>query len=234
MMDQKGKILIIEDQQEIAELIAMTLKNEGYTTKICNDGLNAIPQAKEFKPHLILLDLMLPRISGEEICRQLKNSKSLAKTPVVIISAKNQEEDIVQGYEYDIQDYITKPFSTRVLKAKINNLFKSIEAVEKDQLKEVSTTLLVVRPETREVLLKGDLIQLTKSEFDILHALAKNPRSVFSRKAIVDAIRGKDFSITERSVDFQIVGLRRKLGPYKKLIETVRGSGYRYNEDAFE
>lgn len=223
-------IIVIEDDSDIQELIKYNLSKEkfkvgGYTSG--EDGLNAI---KQLKPDLILLDLMLPGIDGLEICRQLKKDSTTDNIPIIMLTAKTEESDIVSGLELGADDYITKPFSPKVLIARIRSLFRRLKAKEITEQSSIKRDNIIINPGKFEVLVKNKPISLTLTEFQILHQLAKKPGWVFTRDQLIDSIRGEDIIITDRSIDVQIVGLRKKLGKEGLQIETVRGIGYRLKE----
>jgi two-component system phosphate regulon response regulator PhoB len=207
----------------------LNLHREGYKVLMSETGEQALALARAKTPDLIVLDLMLPGIDGLEVCKRLKTDPSLRHIPVVMLTAKGEESDIVAGLELGADDYIAKPFSGKVLVARIRRLLrKTTEATDEKPV--VKAHGLVVDPSRREVSLHGTLITLTLTEFNILHTLARRPGVVFTRYQIVDAIHGDDYLVTDRAVDVQIVALRRKLGSCGKLIETVRGVGYRFKD----
>jgi two-component system phosphate regulon response regulator PhoB len=179
---------------------------------------------------LILLDLMLPKMDGLEVCRLLKNDPRTAGVSIVMLTAKGEETDVVTGLEVGADDYITKPFSPKVVIARVRNVLrrKTREAVDESTVIKVKD--MVIHPGRHEVVIKGKPVDLTFTEFRVLQFLARRPGWVFTRQQIVDAVRGEDYPVTDRSVDVQIVGLRKKLGTCGKYVETVRGVGYRFGE----
>ena len=226
----KEKILIVDDEKDLLELVQYNLAKEGYQTQTAATGEKAVKIAKLNKPDLVILDLMLPGIDGLEVCRELKAGADTKSIPIIMLTAKGEEADIVIGLELGADDYITKPFSPRVLVARVRAVLR------RRQLKVESTETalrlkdMAIDAGRREVRVSNTPIELTTSEFDILFFLAQRPGLVFTRGQIIDAIKGTDYAVTERSVDVQIVGLRRKLGEAGNNIETVRGVGYRYKE----
>jgi two-component system, OmpR family, alkaline phosphatase synthesis response regulator PhoP len=178
----------------------------------------------------VVLDLMLPGVDGLDVCRALKADAKTAHVPIVMLTAKGEEADIVTGLELGADDYMTKPFSPRVLLARIRSVLRKTSRAEGDDHEVVQVHDLVINPGRREVLYKGKGIDLTYTEFGILHLLARRPGWVFTRYQIIDGVRGEDYAVTDRSVDVQIAGLRKKLGSAGKYIETVRGVGYRFKE----
>lgn len=220
-------ILVVEDDPDIAQLLKITLAKESLDLFWVDSGNAAFAEVQEKRPDLILLDLMLPGQNGFQICESIKRSPATAHIPILMISARNQEKDILEGYQLGVDDYITKPFSPKVLVAKIRRaLDRDRDETEKAN-QVISIGSLTLDPKSRQATVDGEPMTLTKTEFDILFLLGHEQGRAFSRTEIVDAIRGKNFSVTERSIDFQIVGIRRKMGSAKALLETVRGIGYR-------
>ena len=227
---KKNHILIIEDEIDIQELIKYHLNKEGYTVTGFTCGEEGLIAAKQIKPDLILLDLMLPEIDGLEICRQLKRDSETESIPVIMITAKTDEADIVSGLEIGADDYLTKPFSPKVLIARIRSLFRRFKAKGITDQSIIELDGISINPGKFQVLINNISIALTLTEFQILHQLAGKPGWVFTREQLIDLVRGEDIIITDRSIDVQIVGLRKKLGTTGKYIETVRGIGYRFKE----
>jgi two-component system alkaline phosphatase synthesis response regulator PhoP len=225
----KEKILIVDDEEDILELLRFNLSREGYEVRCVATGEEAMKEALE-PTDLILLDLMLPGVNGLEVARYLRSDPRTRNVPIVMVTAKGEEADVVMGLELGADDYIAKPFSPRVLLARIRAVLrrKSIPHPKEDDVLRIHD--LVIHPGRREVLVTGKPVSLTFTEFGILSYLARRPGWVFTRTQIVDAVRGEDYAVTDRSVDVQIVGLRRKLGSAGKYIETIRGVGYRFRE----
>ena len=232
MLDSKN-ILVVEDDSDIRELISFNLKNEGHQVFEAKNGESGIKKARKNLPDLILLDLMLPGIQGLDICKIIKSDQEIKNIPIIIVSALGQEENIVEGLENGADDYITKPFSIKVLLARVNAVLRrSLEVEDQDSAKSIMINGISIKPRLREVKVGDKLIDdLTFSEFQILYLLVGHPGWVFTRYQIIDKIRGDNYPVTDRSVDFQIVGLRKKLGGTGKLIRTVRGVGYRFTPD---
>tara|TARA_Y100001935_G_scaffold38559_1_gene30902 strand:- start:570 stop:1271 length:702 start_codon:yes stop_codon:yes gene_type:complete len=231
MPDSKN-ILVVEDDSDIRELISFNLKNEGYQVFEANDGEVGIDKARNNNLDLILLDLMLPGIQGLDVCRIIKSDQETKEIPIIMVTALGQEEDIVKGLETGADDYITKPFSIKVLIARVNAVLKRSIEVGEYKTKDILINGINIKTRSREVWVNKNLINdLTFSEFQILYLLAGHPGWVFTRYQIIDKIRGDNYPVTDRSVDFQIVGLRKKLGDAGKLIKTVRGVGYRFTPD---
>ncbi len=226
----KETILVVEDEKDILELITYNLMKAGYRTTGIASGEEALRAIPEVKPDLVVLDLMLPGLSGLEICEFIKSNSKTAGTKILILTAKNDEGDIVTGLESGADDYMTKPFSPRVLVARVKALLRRARAGESRQDAPLHIGDLSIHSGKREVKIKDSSIPLTNMEFNILHFLASNQGWAYSRSQIVSAVRGENFAVTDRSVDTLIVGLRKKLGDHSALIETVRGVGYRFKE----
>ena len=224
------KVLVVDDEEDILELLRFNLSNEGFLVPCAATGEEALRMAKSEVPDLILLDLMLPGVDGLEVARRLKNDTETAKIPIVMLTAKGEEGDIVKGLEMGADDYITKPFSRKVLVARIRAVLRRKGMEPRDEKDIIAIHDLQIHPGRHEVLVKGEPVELTFTEFMILHFLMRRPGWVFTRSQIVDAVRGDDYYVTDRAVDVQIVGLRKKLGSGGEYIETVRGVGYRFQE----
>lgn len=223
-------ILIVEDDEDILELIRFNLSNDGYGAVTAVTGEDGLTKARSNKPDLIILDLMLPRMSGLDVYRILKRENDTESIPIIMLTAKSEESDIVSGLELGADDYITKPFSVKVLLARVRSVLRRSTTQLPDDSAAITVNEMVIDPGKYEVAISGNSINLTYSEFEILHRLAARPGWVFTRYQIVDAIHGDDHPVSDRSVDVSIVGLRKKLGDYGKYIETVRGVGYRFRE----
>ncbi len=222
-------ILVVEDEEEIQELVCYNLMKEGYRVLRANTGEEALRRAGADSPDLILLDLMLPGIDGLDVCRRLKRKVKTQAIRIIMLTAKGEEPDIVSGLEMGADDYMTKPFSPRVLVARVRAVLRrSLE--EADDESTVRVHNLVIHPGRHEVLVDDEKVELTPTEFRVLHVLARRPGWVFTRFQIASAVHGDEYVVTDRAVDVQIVGLRRKLGKCGQLIETVRSVGYRFKE----
>jgi two-component system alkaline phosphatase synthesis response regulator PhoP len=227
----KAKILVVDDDEDILELLRYTLSREGYSVRETTTGEEALEICKSDPPDLIVLDLMLPGIDGLEVTRRLKNDSAMRDIYIVMLSAKGEEADVVSGLEIGADDYVTKPFSPRVLLARLKVLMRADANGASHEMTAINRGRgLSIHPGRHEVRVNGKPVDLTYSEFAILNLLARRGGWVFTRLQILDAIRGEDYTATTRSVDTQIVGLRKKLGPAGKCIETVRGVGYRFRE----
>lgn len=225
----RGKILVVDDEEDIQELVRLNLTREGYDVNTAGTGEAAVELARDKQPALIILDLILPGISGLDVCRILKNNNKTRHIPVIMLTAKSEENDIVTGLELGADDYITKPFSSNVLMARVRRVLR-IEADQTRHGAAIEIYDLFIDPERYEVRLKGAPLSLTPSEFKVLTTLARKPGKVFTRYEIIDALHGNDYIVTDRAVDVQITYLRKKLADCKHYIETVRGVGYRFKD----
>ena len=225
------KILIVDDEEDILELVGYNLARKGYRTVYATSGEDALNKTRSEMPDLIVLDLMLPGIDGLEVMKALKKDSDTENIPTVMLTAKGEEGDIVKGLELGADDYITKPFSPRVLLARVRAVLRRKSKTANRSSSIIRIHDLEIHQERRSVSAKGKPVDLTFTEFQILSFLAARPGWVFTRTQIVDAVRGDSYPVTDRSVDVQIVGLRKKLGPCGKYIETVRGFGYRFKEN---
>ncbi len=224
------KILIVEDEEDVLELIRYNLEKNGYLTEAAMDGRVALEKVRSVSPDLILLDLMLPEVDGLEVCRSVKKEPKTAGIPVVMLTAKGTEADIVAGLEMGADDYVTKPFSPRVLMARVKAVLRRKDSETDTDTRVIRVHNVEIDPGRHRVLIGGEAVKLTSTEFNLLKFLASRPGWVFTRYQIVDAVHGADYPVTDRSVDVQVVGLRKKLGEAGKYIETVRGVGYRFQE----
>jgi len=224
-------ILVVEDECEIQELIVYNLAKEGYRATAVGTGEEALRAMDSARPDLVLLDLMLPGVDGLEVARRLKGDPATRDIPIIILTARDEETDIVSGLELGADDYIPKPFSPRVLIARIRAVLRRSPQASIDPTVPLTLGDLTIHPGRHEVLLGGEPVRLTRTEFRVLHVLVSRPGWVFTRCQIADAIHEGDGLVTDRSVDVQIVGLRRKLGNTGPRIETVRGVGYRVREE---
>ena len=231
----RENVLVVDDEEDILELVKYNLTKEGYAVVAVATGEDALAAARTKQPDAVVLDLMLPGLDGLEVCRRMKGDPTLRHIPIVMLTAKGTEADIVTGLELGASDYITKPFSPRVLTARVKAVLRR-EAESADDGGVLRVRELVIHPGRHEVLTGGLPVNLTATEFRILVFLARRPGWVFTRQQIVDAAQGDDVYVadrfvTDRSVDVHIVSLRRKLGPCGAYIETVRGVGYRLRDE---
>jgi two-component system phosphate regulon response regulator PhoB len=230
---EKIRILVVEDEVPIQELLQYNLERKKYRVKVVDSGEEALRQAGQFMPALILLDIMLPGADGLEVCRQLKADPETNHIPVIMLTALSEEADIVTGLELGADDYITKPFSPQVLLARVKAALRRISTAQPVSNSDGRILIhgISVDATRHKVEVDGNAVTLTFTEFKVLQLMAGQPGRVFTRYQIVDAVHGDDYPVTDRSVDVQIVGLRKKLGTAGQFIETVRGIGYRFKEE---
>jgi len=230
-------VLVIEDEDDIRELVAYNLLKEGYQVASVASGEEGLSAIETRAPDLVLLDLMLPGIDGLSVCRQLKQTEKSRSIPVIMLTAKGEEGDIVAGLNLGADDYITKPFSPRVLMARVQAVLRRLDQAEAEHAEGSNGEQtyqfhdIVIHPGRHEVLVQGQAVELTATEFRVLQLLVRRPGWVFTRQQILDGIHSGHYAITDRAVDVQIVGLRKKLGPAGSYIETVRGVGYRFKDN---
>ena len=233
MAVSKPLILIVEDEDDIRELVRYNLERENFAVSEAESGEAGLKAVAKKRPDLILLDLMLPGKDGLQVCRELKQNDASRDIPVVMMTAKGEESDIITGLELGAEDYVVKPFSPKVLVARIKAVLRrktaALAVPSGDDVLTIQN--IVIHPGRHEVTVGGKPVELTASEFGILHFLARRPGWVFTRYQIVDAVHGEDYPVTERSVDVQVVGLRKKLKKSGEFIETVRGIGYRFKDE---
>ena len=225
----KGTILVVDDEEDILELVELNLRREGYDVLTTLTAEDAIELAKTKQPEMIVLDLMLPGMDGLEACKVLRRNAKTHQIPIVMLSAKSQDSDIVSGLELGADDYVTKPFSPKVLVARVRRILN--RKIEKTlDRSAICVHDLTIDPARCEAFIQEDRLSLTLSEFNILYTLAKRPGIVFTRYQIVDSLHGSEYIVSDRAVDVQIAYLRKKLGHHKDYIETIRGVGYRFKD----
>lgn len=226
-------ILLVEDEQDLLELLRYNLTREGFSVETATTGEDGLKKAREIgnELDLVLLDLMLPGIDGLEVCRALKGRDHTSGIPVIMLTAKGEESDIVRGLEYGADDYITKPFSPRILLARIQAVLRRGDADRgPDNGSVIQIGSVTIDTERHEVIVQGEPVILTATEFKLLSLLASKAGRVFTRQQIIETIHEGYAAVTDRSVDVQVVSLRRKLGEAGRNIETVRGVGYRFRD----
>jgi len=227
MQVARGSILAVDDEADVLELVRYNFNKEGFKVETATTGEEALKKAKANLPNVILLDRMLPGIDGIEVCRMLKADSKTSSIPIIMLTAKGEESDVVSGLEVGADDYVTKPFSPRELIARV----KAILRRHKEQpLTEIKIGQIVIDSVKHKVLVKGQEVELTVTEFRLLENLAKRPGAVFSRNQLLDAFGTDESMVYDRTVDAHVKSLRRKLGRAKDYIETVRGVGYRFRE----
>lgn len=227
------KILVVDDEEKIRKVSRAFLENEGYQVRTAADGLTALKIIDEYKPDLIVLDLMLPGISGEEVCQRIRNSYNL---PVIMLTAKGTEADKIKGFQYGADDYLVKPFSLKELTMRIRAILRrSSSDLPRADVLVYNNGLIRIYPEKMIVKQEGETVDLTKTEFDILYLLASNSGRVFSRDKIAERVMGMEFTGFDRTIDAHIKNIRKKLKLKRgQLIETVYGAGYKFRDDLNE
>jgi len=223
-------ILVVEDEEDLLELARYNLAREGYQVIAVGSGEEALDAARTRLPDVVLLDLMLPGINGLDVCRLLKGDPRTRHVPVIMVTARGEDADVVLGLELGADDYVIKPFSPRVLVARVRVALRRADNETEDDGAVIRRGTMVIDPGRHEVTVDGREVELTHTQFLILQLLARRPGWVFGRQQILETARGDDYLATERSVDVHIVALRRKLGDEGDRIETVRGVGYRFRE----
>ncbi len=224
-------VLVVDDEESILELVELHLRKEGLSVLKAASGEEAMTVLRNHAVDLVILDLMLPGINGLEVCRRMKAYEATANIPILMLSARSEETDIVVGLELGADDYVTKPFIPKVLVARVRALLRRARPDAAQVTPDILTYdgLQMDQPRHR-VTLDGEPLELTVTEFSLLRLFISHPGWVFTRNQIISRIKGDDYPVTDRSVDVQVVGLRRKLGRLGDCIETVRGVGYRIRE----
>lgn len=233
----KSHVLIVEDEPEIAELIRFHLEREGMDARAVHSGKHALELLKKDVPDLVVLDLMLPDVGGLEICRRMKRMPETRDVAVVMVTARGEETDVVAGLELGADDYIVKPFSPRVLMARIRAVLRRGVELAANPIDNRIVRLdgtLVIDPDRHEVTRGGERLDLTVTEFGILQHLAMKPGFVRTRDQIIAAVHGRNVVLSSRTIDVHVTALRKKLGGLANCVETVRGVGYRFNEAPVE
>ena len=230
----KKTVLIVEDDEDIQQLVGYNLIKAGFRIEYADSGEQALEHVSRLHPDLILLDIMLPGMDGHEVCRILRRDQGSGEIPIIMMTAKGEETDVVVGLDLGADDYITKPFSPNVLvsrvKAVLRRKVKEANSASPERSAVKTIHDLAIDPGRHEVTVAGKPVNLTPTEFAILELLAKKAGWVFTRQQIIDAVRGYDYLLTPRAIDVQIFGLRKKLGQTGNKIETVRGIGYRLQD----
>jgi two-component system, OmpR family, alkaline phosphatase synthesis response regulator PhoP len=226
----KPDIMIVEDEEDIQELIEYNLIKNGFNPVVYSSGEDALASISRFSPDLILLDFMLPGIDGLEVCKKLKNNEETNKIPIIMLTARGEEETIIKCFEHGVDDYVTKPFSPKILISRIKAVLRRQSDEKHDNNSTIIIHDLTINPIKHEALLDNIPLKLTNAEFKALYLLASKPGWVLTRYQIIDEIKGEDYEVTDRSVDVLMVGLRKKLDKYGHYVETVRGVGYRFKE----
>jgi DNA-binding response OmpR family regulator len=227
------RILVVEDEPDVAEMIRYNLGREGYEVRLAANGTDALRQAREARPDVILLDIMVPQLNGWEICRRLKHDPETAAIPVIMVTGRAEEGDKVLGFEMGADDYVTKPFSPRELLARVRAVARRARPGEEAGAQHLRAGDLEIDRQRFEVKMKGRLVELTRKEFDLLASLVRAPGRVFGREELLDLVWGQDGFVEPRTVDVHVARLRAKFTAARVAIpeiETVRGVGYRFRE----
>jgi len=232
---QQGRVLVVEDERDVADLIRYNLTKEGYDDVVAPTGSDALKQAREVHPDLVLLDIMVPQLNGWEVCRRLKQDADTKNIPVIMVTGRVEEGDKVLGFEMGADDYVTKPFSPRELLARIRAVARRARPGDAEKKPHVQIGELEIDRYRFEVRMKGHPVDLTPKEFELLAILAGAPGRVFGREELLDAVWGRDGFVEPRTVDVHVARLRAKFTAAKLPapgVETVRGVGYRFREPA--
>ena len=222
------RIVVIDDEEDIRELIEYNLSKEGFDVRCAMSAEDGIALIRREPPDMIILDLMLPGRNGLDLCRELKSEAEYKDIPIIMVTARSEESDIVKGLELGADDYVSKPFSPKVLNARVKSVLRRGRKDARDASSTLTFEGLILNPERHEVTIDDGKIDLTNTEFKLLHFLLRHPGYVFTRDQIVEGVHGDDYPVTDRSVDVQVAGLRKKLLDYGAYVETVRGVGYRF------
>jgi len=225
------KVMIIEDEPDILEMIEYNLVREGYKTCSALDGESGIRLIAQENPDIVLLDLMLPGLNGIEVCRQVKADSMTRHIPVIMVTAKGEESDILLGLGIGADDYVTKPFRPKELIARVNAVLRRGQIKEEHRAKErIALDGVVIDPGRHEIHVDDRSVFFTATEFKILHFLASNPGRVFTRESLLSTVLGEDALVIDRNIDVHIQAVRKKLGTHRSLVETIRGVGYRLKD----
>jgi two-component system phosphate regulon response regulator PhoB len=226
----RPKILIIEDERALSQVLTYNLQREGYETLVAYDGQEGLRKAQTLLPDLVLLDLMLPVIDGLDVCRRLRSGEQTRKIPILMLTAKGEETDQLVGFSLGADDYITKPFSVKVLLQRIKAVQRRFQS-EEEPANVVDHLGIRLDRLRHQVSIHGKQVELTPTEFRLLECFLRQPGRAFTRSQLMDAAMGEEAVVLERTIDVHVKSLRRKLGRAGHLIETVRGLGYRFREN---
>jgi DNA-binding response OmpR family regulator len=231
-MTVKRRIVMIEDEPDILEVVAYRLEREGFEVSTSRDGEEGLARIRREHPDLVILDLMLPGVDGTEICRLVKRDPQTRDIPIIMVTAKSEESDVVLGLGLGADDYVPKPFSPRELVARVQAVLRRAPVREADGggKKRVTRGPLVIDTERHEVMLDGERVPFTATELRLLHVLAARPGRVYTRDELLSLAVGEEVVVGERNIDVHVRSIRQKLGGSRELIETVRGVGYRFHD----
>jgi two-component system phosphate regulon response regulator PhoB len=225
----KATILVVEDDRSLADVVAYNLRQAGYEVFVSHDGQDGLAQIRRRLPDAVVLDLMLPVVDGLDVCRSLRSDPATRHVPIIMLTAKSEESDELVGFSLGADDYVTKPFSVKVLLERIKALLRR-RGGEPSSDEVVSSHGVTIDRVRHRATASGHALPLTRSEFRLLDTLVRQPGRVFQRSELIDAALGEDTMVMERTIDVHIRALRRKLGHDAALIETVRGVGYRFRD----
>lgn len=230
MVLPREKVLVVEDEQDVRELIVLQLQRDGYLVESSSSGEQAVQLLQQNKYDLVLLDWMLPGVNGLEITRIIRNRTQQPKVPVLMVTARADSGDIISGLEAGADDYVTKPFDTSILMARVRSLLRRAR-IQEEEISRPKNKLVVggleLDLEAHQVKCDGVSVHLTPSEFKLLHTLVSSAGKVLTREALINEVQGSGVSVVDRAIDTHVFGLRKKLGTCADLIETIRGIGYR-------
>jgi len=226
----RERIFVVEDESDIAKVLEYNLQREGYQVEVMADGADAVDRIVEVAPDLVLLDLMLPGMDGLDVCRTLKQDPAARDIPVIIVTAKGEETDVVLGLELGADDYVTKPFAPRELLARVKAVLRRRTRGSGPSRERIVRGAIIVDATRHEVLVDGESVSLTATQFRLLHQLASNPGRVFTRQQLLNRIVGEHAIVSDRNIDVHVRTIRKALGPHADAIETIRGIGYRFRD----
>jgi len=230
---KREKILVVEDEADLREVLSYNLTRDGYRVVTAETGTDGLKKARKDAPDLVLLDLMLPDVDGVEVCRRLKKDPLTATLPIIMVTAKGEEADVVLGLGVGADDYVPKPFSPRTLLARVKAVLRRGPQREEGELaRRIVRGPLTIDADRHEARLAGELVRFTATEFRLLHFLALHPGRVFTRDQLMRRVMGEDVILVDRNVDVHVRAVRAKLGEHRELVETVRGVGYRFQDSA--
>lgn len=226
-----ARVLVIEDEPDLQELLRYNLQKEGHTVTIAGTGSDGLHELRRQPFDLVLLDLMLPDRDGLEVCRIVRGDEALSMMPIIMVTAKSEESDVVLGLGLGADDYVTKPFRVKELMARIRvRLARHLDETRDAERRRIQVDKLTIDPVRHRVLINDEVIPLTLTEFKLLHFLASHPGVAYGRYDMLDRVGDGDSVVTDRTIDVHVRNLRKKLGEYERLVETVRGVGYRFSE----
>jgi len=225
--DMAERILVVDDEPDLLELVRLNLRQAGYEVVTAETGREALECLRRSQPELLVLDLMLPDLSGTEVCREVRSDPETSSLPIIMLTAKADEVDRVVGLELGADDYVTKPFSPRELVLRVRAVLRRRTPKERSE-RSLQHGNLRIDPQRHRCFVDGEEVQLTAKEFELLRSLMERPGRVQTRDQLLDDVWGTDIAVTRRTIDTHLKRLREKLGPAGDLIETVRGVGYRF------